>query len=86
MNNKTRTKRQPWRILLAAGILLILLYIAAVNLLITAVMVPSFMEKLPSFERITRRSYAEQVQETQLQQNASALSAIGRGWSASFDP
>ena len=54
-----------------AVILLILfaLYWAAVNFLVSAVLVPSFMEKLDAFQRISEQSYAEQVQETEMKQN-----------------
>ena len=76
-DRKIRRKR-IWKRLLAAALTMTVLYIAAVNVLVSAVLVPSFMEKLPSFERITRKSYAEQVQETELQQNTQSLSAIGR--------
>ena len=84
-DRKIRRKR-IWKRLLAAALTMTVLYIAAVNVLVSAVLVPSFMEKLPSFERITRKSYAEQVQETELQQNTQSLSAIGRGWSARENP
>ena len=58
-----------------AVILLILfaLYWAAVNFLVSAVLVPSFMEKLDAFQRISEQSYAEQVQETEMKQNLTAI-------------
>ena len=58
-----------------AVILLILfaLYWAAVNFLVSAVLVPSFMEKLDAFQRISEQSYAEQVQETEMKQNLTAM-------------
>ena len=63
-----------------AALLVSAIYWAAVNVLVSAVLVPSFMERLEAFERISEQSYAEQVQETALQQNASAIYVIGRSW------
>ena len=54
------------KILAAILLILFVLYWAAVNLLVSAVLVPSFMEKLDAFQRISEQSYAEQVQETEL--------------------
>ena len=61
-----------------AVILLILfaLYWAAVNFLVSAVLVPSFMEKLDAFQRISEQSYAEQVQETEMKQNLTAMTVV----------
>ena len=69
-----------------ALLVLMILYWTAVNVLVSAVLVPSFMEKLEAFERISEQSYAEQVQETALQQNAAAMNAIGRTWAKNADP
>lgn len=63
-----------------AALLLSVVYWTAVNVLVSAVLVPSFMERLDAFQRISEQSYAEQVQETALQQNASAINVIGRSW------
>lgn len=52
----------------AAGVLL-LLYFTLVNFLVSAALVPSFMEKLEAFERITEDSYAAQVQTSDIQVN-----------------
>lgn len=56
------------------------IYWALINVLVSAVLVPSFMEKLDSFDRIVEQSYAEQVQESTLQQNATAMYVIGDSW------
>lgn len=47
-------------------IILFCLYWVLVNVLVSASLVPSFMEKLEAFERITEQSYAEQVQTTDI--------------------
>lgn len=61
-------------------VVLSMIYWGMINVLVSAVLVPSFMEKLDSFDRIVEQSYAEQVQETSLQQNAVAMDVIGRSW------
>ena len=71
-----RYKRIPAAILL----ILFVLYWAAVNLLVSAVLVPSFMEKLDAFQRISEQSYAEQVQETEMKQNLTAMTVVGKVW------
>ncbi len=56
----------------AAGIflcLLLIFYILLVNVLVSAALVPSFMEKLEAFERITEESYAAQVQTSDIKGN-----------------
>ena len=62
------------------ALILFLSYWAAVNFLVSAVLVPSFMERLDAFHRIAEQSYAEQVQESELKQNASAMYLIGKAW------
>ena len=62
------------------ALILFLSYWAAVNFLVSAVLVPSFMERLDAFHRIAEQSYAEQVQESELKQNASAMYSIGKAW------
>lgn len=61
-------------------LVLSVIYWALINVLVSAVLVPSFMEKLDSFDRIVEQSYAEQVQESTLQQNATAMYVIGDSW------
>ena len=61
-------------------LVLSVIYWALINVLVSAVLVPSFMEKLDSFERIVEQSYAEQVQESSLQQNATVMYVIGDSW------
>ena len=56
------------------------LYWAAVNVLVSAVLVPSFMEKLDAFQRISEQSYAEQVQEDEMKQNLTAMTVVGKVW------
>lgn len=68
------------KILAAILLILFVLYWAAVNFLVSAVLVPSFMEKLDAFQRISEQSYAEQVQETEMKQNLTAMTVVGKVW------
>ena len=70
MRQKKSCKRK--RVMIIAGILIILilvLYFILVNFLVSAALVPSFMEKLQAFERITDESYAAQVQTSDIKVN-----------------
>ena len=60
------------KILIVTGVTVLLfmvLYFVLVYFLVSAALVPSFMEKLQSFERITEESYAAQVQTSDIQVN-----------------
>ncbi len=45
------------------------LYVFLVNFLVSAALVPSFMERLKAFETITEESYAAQVQTSDIEEN-----------------
>lgn len=68
------------RNLILIVLILFVIYWAAVNFLVSAVLVPSFMERLDAFERIAEQSYAEQVQESELMLNSGAMYAFGKVW------
>lgn len=59
---------------------LLLLYLLLVNFLVSAALVPSFMEKLESFERITEESYAAQVQTSDIKGNRQVALNDTREW------
>ena len=68
---KERSSRRK-KVMITVGIvigLVITLYFILVNCLVSAALVPSFMEKLEAFERITEESYAAQVQTSDIQVN-----------------
>ena len=50
-------------------ILLFVLYNAAINVIISAALVPDFMRKLDQFEKATEQGYAQQVHTDQLTEN-----------------
>lgn len=72
LQKKRKVIKKQQRIALAAGItisLLLSFYVLLVNFLVSAALVPSFMEKLEAFERITKDSYAAQVQTSDIKGN-----------------
>lgn len=66
---KVKRKRKVFITLFIIIFLLAVLYFILVNFLVSAALVPSFMRKLESFERITDESYAAQVQTSDIQVN-----------------
>lgn len=67
-----KKKRKRKKIIIAICIitgLFITLYFVLVNFLVSAALVPSFMRKLESFERITDESYEAQVQTSDIKVN-----------------
>lgn len=70
MVKKRNLKRK--RILIITSVILfiiIVLYVILVYFLVSAALVPSFMERLEAFGRITEESYAAQVQTSDIQVN-----------------
>lgn len=67
-NSGQRYKKVLVRGCIIGGVLLAL-YFMLVNFLVSAALVPSFMEKLEAFERITEESYAVQVQTSDIKVN-----------------
>jgi len=79
-------RRVRWRLIL--GLLLALLaaaYILLVNFLVSAALVPSFMERLEAFQTVTEQSYAQQVKTSDIQENRSAALAETRQWLETAD-
>lgn len=70
MTGRQDSKRK--RIIMTIAAIMILIaaaYFILINFLVSAALVPSFMEKLEAFERITEESYAAQVQTSDIQVN-----------------
>ena len=68
------------KIAAALAAVLFILYWVFVNLLLSAVLVPSFMERLDSFRRITEQSYAQQVYTSDLTSNSSVIWTMTNSW------
>lgn len=64
-----KKKKKIMIVICSIAAVLIVLYFILVNLLVSAALVPSFMEKLEAFERITDESYAAQVQTSDIKVN-----------------
>lgn len=66
---RTGGKSKRRRVICCFAVVFVILYFTLVNCLVSAALVPSFMEKLEAFERITDESYAAQVQTSDIQVN-----------------
>ncbi len=73
-------RRKAWAGLAAAALLLGVLYFALADFLVSAALVPSFMEKLEAFERITEESYAAQAQGPDISRNLQESRAATGRW------
>ena len=67
MKVKVKKRRKIFIALCITILLFVVLYFILVNFLVSAALVPSFMRKLESFQRITDESYAAQVQTSDIQ-------------------
>ena len=84
-----KSKKKRKIIIIVITVILVLLiaaYFFAANFLVSACLVPSFMEKLDAFEEITVESYAQQVQTDSLKENQRELTASANEWFEGSDP
>lgn len=79
---RRKRKRKIICIIIAAAIVV---YIILVNVLVSAALVPDFMEKLEAFERITEKSYAEQVQTADIKINFQTALEEEKVWLAEVE-
>ena len=79
---KERSSRKKKVMITMSSVIILLaaLYIILVNCLVSAALVPSFMEKLEAFERITEESYAAQVQTSDIQVNRQLVLNATDAW------
>ncbi len=75
-------KKKVIKITCVIIITLLILYVILVNFLVSAALVPSFMQKLEAFERITQESYAAQVQTSDIKVNRQIALNETRAWAA----
>ena len=66
-------RKKKIRIAVSVFAVLFSVYAVFVYFLVSACLVPSFMDKLNAFEDITRKCYSEQVQTADIQENRSQL-------------
>lgn len=69
MGGRKRNGRRIAAVCISTAGVLFALYVVFVNFLVSAALVPSFMERLEAFERITDESYAAMVQTSDIQRN-----------------
>lgn len=74
-----------WKIFLTMILLLLFSYIVLVYFIVSAALVPSFMEKLDLFEDITVQSYAAMVQTDEIHQNRDAARQKTKEWLQEVD-
>lgn len=73
-------RKKKIRIVAAVCAALFAIYTVFVYFLVSACLVPSFMDKLSAFEDITRKCYSEQVQTTDIQENRTQLLSQTEEW------
>ncbi len=80
MRSKKSRKKKITILICVIITLFIILYFALVNFLVSAALVPSFMRKLESFQRITDESYAAQVQTSDIKVNRQLTLNATKEW------
>ena len=79
-------KKIRWKIVLPViALILVLLYIILVNFLVSAALIPSFMEKLTLFETITEQSLDQQVHSDDIESNIAHAQSAYEEWLATVD-
>jgi hypothetical protein len=71
------------RMIKIAGVLLLLLviiYVTGIYFLVSACLVPSFMEKLDAFETVTEKSVSQQVHTSDITENHSEIISETKEW------
>lgn len=63
-----------------AAIVLLVLYTVFIYFLVSACLVPSFMEQLDAFEEITEKGYSEQIHTSDISENHKAAIAATKVW------
>lgn len=76
---KKRTGKIIRTILIILAVLFVVYWIF-IYFLVSMALIPSFMQKLESFDRITKKSFAEQVQSSEIQENRKEALDETRAW------
>lgn len=86
-NRENIRKKRFRRLKAVVGVVvaLFVIYNIAIYFMVSAVLVPSFMDKLEAFERITEDSYAAQVQTTDIKTNRREALDETKQWLAGAD-
>ena len=73
------------KIIIWAAVILLVLYNVGVNIMISAALVPDFMRKLDSFDRVTEQSYSEMVQTDEITENIQAAREEAKAFTEKAD-
>ena len=80
-----RKKKRIKKILIILAVLFIILYVAVCNILVSAALVPSFMERLEAFQSLTEQGLEAQVHTDDIQQNRTESLSETEEWVQSAD-
>lgn len=78
-------KKKIRKIIFYLFLILCIIYVILTYFLVSACLVPSFMDRLNAFEDITRKCYAEQVQTTKIKENQNRLLTDTAKWLETVD-
>ena len=82
-----RKRKVKWiRTGIMVFLVLFIIYWIVIYFLVSAALVPSFMEKLDSFERITEKGYAEQTHTSDIAENRKEALAETKEWLSENPP
>lgn len=73
-------KKKAVKLLASLVVTMALVYVIFIYYLVSACLVPSFMEKLDAFEEITAKGYSQQVHTTDISENRSAAITATNEW------
>ena len=73
-------KKKAVKLLAALVVTMVLVYVIFIHYLVSACLVPSFMEKLDAFEEITVKSYSQQVHTADISENRNAAITATNEW------
>ncbi len=73
-------QKRKWIITGILLIALVIIYFVIVNILVSAALVPSFMEKLDSFQRITEECFSQLVQTEDIETNRREALSDTKSW------
>lgn len=74
-------KRKIVKPIVVVIMIVLVLYTTFTYFLVSACLVPSFMKKLDAFQEVTKKSYAQQVQSTQIKKNRKVALSDAKKWS-----
>ena len=74
-------RKSKWKICIGIFLVVLILYTVFTYFLVSVCLVPSFMNKLEAFQKITEKSYAQQVQSSDIKKNRKVVLSESKQWS-----